>query len=1258
MSNPLPALQLVSPIIATGATTLSIDADALQILVNADPSAVVIDVLLGTNVYTLTSPTLVNSLNQFTGSIPVVASDIPYPVQITGQNFLPGTIDTGSNALTPTISFELLYQVSSLAVQITAPTGVSIGKNISTCSVECVLPNYTGFNGIRVQWSTDASGLTVAYQQYGGLLSDVTRSAQVALGPASTATANVPTSDGSGDSVVTTTSTSIVATVNFTSVSIPATTVNADTFYVILTTQVTDPTTGQVYESQAAGPFLCGFVNLNKVNPTDFLALQKSTDIATRIIAQMSRSFPDLDLTAHADLRDLLIAPFALEIANQSIREAFARWSQSISAISQVDDANGDGISDSFTSSPLKQQIALAFGLSPTDTQTYISSRFDVLGEGAGVERGGATASTVMVTFYTYARPTVVLSIPLETIVSTIPNSTSTTAVTFQTTAAAVIDPTNLNSYYDAVNGWWGVQVPAQCQTAGSIGEVGARTITQVTGSAPTPTQTLLASGNATSVQSVSGAGTTLACINLLAAENGTDAQSNSDYAVIIQARQINGKDDSSRDGYLTQALETPGIVGALVVAAGDTEMLRDWDPIRAKHVFGCVDIYAQGNTQSQQVESVPFEYATTSTQGVFSTYLTLTPLMVSGNGNLSFTINHPSSLTAALYTAVEMPITSAGRVLYLGVANAQFVNVNHIVFLDPNEIAFTNNPDGSTSQVLLNGIPATNLAVIQSLGTPTSITYQLMARYQTGIVHVPALQPIISIDSITGPITGLISPDEAVLYRTNDFLLTGGSNAANDTIEVAPTLTNATTATLTIATAVTTIDSNMDVPIDGNGNPINVLSVRSLDLSTLYFQGTDYSIVAAGQYQTYALNILTGSAIAIGTTQVVVAYNKFLLNENVSLQTDSLQLNSTTAVPLSQMGFIDNVWLPVSHGITTLLLDGYTGDPAIPATGLVAAGVLPAMRYIKATIPSGAVANEGSDFLLVVDPTTLGATIQRVPGGQIVDGSTVTVTYFYAEVFDVASEYPDYVQQLALAIGATADAGAKVLVKAMVANPVDVALLVNLNANTTPDAVDGPIRTAISMVLNNAETSLQQSSIVAAVQQVNGVTGVQLPLITCAKADGSYDIGIVVPTGTAWTALGSDPAFSTLGLALPANCFITASPVLEESTIPSGGLPNAYVGVLYEGQSFRRALTVADFLTSTVPSFYIVGANDFITASTPFPSSYEGKILMVALSSANPTALPYFVTAQVFGQSGAQDLTVSATELLTAGTVNILYSS
>lgn len=1338
----------------------------------------------------------------------------------------------GFIAISPTIKFTLISFQSGLSIVIAPPSGITAAKDQTDCTLQWVTPDYPGFVGVRVMISTDPAGINPPFTQYGDLVSDVSSTQQVVINSQTNTQTNVPTAlitsiainnnevtvtavnnfiqgtvvtiaglmnatflnneiltidtasgtqftaqfvysgmypgtpdSGTATSIISTNTVTTVQTVqnvNYSSVDIPSSVINSGTFYAMFSTVVEaiEQGTNVMYESVQNGPLLCGFVNLSVVSPTDFPVLARKEDIAARLISQIIRQQPTLDLSPRSEIRDIFIDPFSIEVANMSVREWFARVSASISAIEQVDCTTGTGVSDPFQSSPYKQQIARAYGLSPQDTQSLIDEQFTILGEAAGLTRLAATPSTVVLTFYTYQQPQSNITIPQNAVVATIAN-TNVPALTFITQGQATINISNLSSFFNTQYGWWGVDVPAQCTTTGSATNVGSGSILQVVSNVP------------------SGMNVT----NLTSAQFGDDNESNADFGARIQARNVTGVDSSTRHGYLVAALSTPGIVAAQVVAAGDVEMIRDWDAIRQKHVYGCVDVYVQGTTTAQEDTIAFFEYESTGVYGQPNTYLPIT--LVSG---LKFQITGFSNLAFPLYDAAELQVNRSGSVFYLGLDRAQFDNVNGDIILNPSDLAYQY--VGTTiSQVkvplIINNSPATNAVAIAALSSATGGTYTfaLFARYKSPFTLVPELQPVTAILAVTGQsaLTGIVNPDVIELIHTSDFLLNGGSNEAGDTVQVNISSTPSTATITALTASPALIDTAMDVPINSNGVPTGILSVRSEDLSTLYQNGIDYNIVPTGPYHAYGLQVLqssvlitsvnvtnnivtitannefgvgapvlfsgllhatflngqtlpvatatptqfqvalvtpnqptttdtglaTGSAIQ-NNQSVVVSYNKFVLYERLTFVSAEQQvLTGTLPTILDNDGFVNNVWLPQSYsvGIPTypfapgstnavylgLIYDGWNGQYAadgsldvagsalatqvlsgttvVGYTGLVGAQVPYANRYIKVTYYDG-IANivkvMGIDFNLTVDPVSGQASITRILTGTIPDGATVSVSYFYLEPFDFSTQYPAAVQILVNALNVTKAAACDVLVKSMVANPVDITMAVTLDSNTSAEAVDPTIRTVIDIVLDNAVNQLYQSELVQQVQSIIGVQSVQLPLIKCAKSDGSYDIGVVVPTGTSWIPLSSDPAFA--GLSVPQNSWISSSPILPDSTIPSGGQPNAIVDFLYEDQVFRRATNVQDFLTNSISpphlaalgtpgSFYIIGTNDQISPSVPLSNTYAQKVLLVVPQDVvNPGNLSFLVTYQVYGEGGASDITVSSTEYLSPGKITINY--
>lgn len=1453
----LTALIPVTPVIpqvASGTSIISVDTTVLPYAILADINTSQIEVSAYNLLTYNKTPVVVNGQNQFTGFITINPTLGDTTVQILGRNYDPtasawqpsiayalgyrlvdpsgyvqivttaGTSGTsipsfsmtlgltthdngvvwtnlGFISVTPTLAFGILPYVSSSGALIGPPSGVSVYKAQNVCRIEWSQPTYAGIVGTSVLLSTDPAGLNPIYTQYGDVVPPTQLSRTVANVLSSTSTVSYDGTSGTQ----TTTTVDAVQQNSFNYIDVPQSDVGgADVFYAMLSTVIQDPATQAVFESQQSGPFTCGFVNLKLVALTDFLALQRKEDIAGRMISQINRNYPNLDLAPRSELRDLMIDPVAIELSNMSVREWFTRISESVSALSQVDNASGSGISDPFNSSPVKQQISRAYGLNATDTQTFINNQFDILGERAGESRIGATGSVVQVTFYTYVLPTTTVTFTQGLIVSTVADS-QTPALNFITTGSASLTPASASIYFDPINDWWAVSVPASCQSTGSNTNVGAGTIRTATSSVPSGWY----------------------CTNLASAAFGQDDEINSSYAARILNRLITGVDSGTRNGYLTTALATPGIISAIVVAAGDTDMLRDWDPIRQKHVFGCVDIYTRGVSFSEQDEVVAFEYQNSGTFGSPSTYITLGAF---NKNTLSAQIPNFSTLSYPLYQGVQLLVTrSTGSTFYLGLTNAQFSN--GFIILNPSDLAYQIVGDTisqASAPLILNGVPATNQAAIANLSTQSgNVTYQLLARYQSPLSDTPALQPIVSVNSVIGQPsqTGTVATNLINLVYTSDFLLSGGSNQAGDIVEVSTTATAPVTTTITALTGqFVTIASAMDVPVATNGAIGNVASVLSSDKSVLYGFGTDYTLAATGPYHTYGLQPLSvtcgitsvavlnntvtfyctnkfmvSASVAIsglsiptnpslatllngqtytvsggdeatyftatitnGTTsaqapasgfasgysiqnnqQLLVTYNQYTVNEKLTFISDENQtLTGTAPSILDNQGFVHNTWLPESYGNTTLTLDGavsYNADGSVnvnTATGLIGAEIPHDSRYIKVTY-NGTVMIENQDYVLTVDSVSGTAAIARsaanIETTRIPDGGTVVVSYFITEAFTFATEYPAFVEILANEINATKHAAADVLIKAMVANPVDITMTVVLQPNATADVADPLIRTAIDLVLDTAKGTLYQSDLITQVMGVTGVQSVNLPLVKCAKSDGSYDIGVVVPTGTSWIPLASDPLFCSKvnggvsgtspavgetvvqtgtgataivvnvssgilyiwsitgtanststwvgqlsggiftptsspygSLVTPANSFITSSPVLPDSTIPSGGEADAYVGLLYQGQAYTRTSSIQNFLASAATptsladsgSFYIIGTSDMLNSTTFFGSNYNQKVVLTIPSEiTTPSVLSFFVTYQVFGEGSASDVTVSSTEYLTPGNITINYT-
>lgn len=1245
----LGALALVSP--AMQGQELAIDSSTLDIVFDAPSDVVYVDASFNDQRVSSSSYVVNGTKNRFTISLTdLVPSMIAIQVLVVGRDYNPSD-DPATGHTTPTYVFNLIYTpVSTALPTIAPPSGVKSYKGLNTAKVEWVVPVVEGFLGVRVQYSTDSTGINIPYKQFGQLVTTISRTenSQVTLSSTKSVNENITTYTDVETTVLT----------NYSSVVFPkAVAGGSDVFYVVLSTVVQDPQTNHVYESSYNGPYQCGFVDLRQVGPADFLYLQQKEDIATRLIVSATRNYPDLDLTPRSEIRDLHIDPISLELSNQSVREWFARCSESISAMAQLDDYNGDGFSDDITESPFKNQIARAWNMSSQDVQFLIDKQFDILGESrAGLTRGTATTAVAMVTLYTYAKPTSVVTLQ-NVIVASTGDGNTVPSLNFYARGTATVSPQSADSIYDPVNGWWAITLPFECGTTGTIGNVGSGTITQ----------------------NVSGLPTGWFCVNLDPAQYGTDRESNAKFAERIKNRMVVGIDSGRRLGYLETARSTPGVVDAKVVSSGDLMMLRDWFTSPSldgggKHIFGTVDVYVRGTNYAQQIERKAFVWDNNST--TYRVPASYASLSIDSLSRYSLKIN--DTLAWPIRGIVEIVLVrGTGEQIILGTNFTKIDNNDNLLFLEGTEPCYKITGDSVTEQYtqfkLLESdlYNATNISILNALSseiTSGSTKIKGLFRLNSPLTHVPTYQPVSSVYSVVGDDTktGAISTGSIRLIKSQDPLLEGYSNRATDTIRVdADTTVAKVSDALYFTEPEGTIELVSDMVVNytrtGAFNKSSLNSVRSEDMLSLYEFGTDYILVPLGRYGKFGIKRTATSRIPFDTltsrsTNILVGYNQYSLKESCTYVTETLALTGSSQTALSNAGFVKNVWLPESYGNTTIANDADLTTALVPRQN----------RYIKIVKADGTVMIEGRDYKLTMSGVSNQAYLAKITTGRIIDGESLTVSYFYTEVFTVTTGYPGHVEQAAYTMEQSRHAAADVLVKDMIENGVDVTLAVELNSNTTPEIMDGRIRTAIGMVLSNARDRVTQAEIIRQVKSIPGVSNVIIPLTKFAKSDGAMNIGHVIPSGTDWELVGTDPLLKPVSSNFPVRTYISVDSLLEDSTIPSGGLTDSFVGLLYEGQSFYRASSLKDFIAKVEEfdktganegAFYIIGVDDSYDSVNLFPENYCGRIVIRTPSFIKtPTYASYKVTYEVWREGGQKDITLSPTEYLKAGRITIDY--
>lgn len=429
-----------------------------------------------------------------------------------------------------------------------------------------------------------------------------------------------------------------------------------------------------------------------------FPTARRST-IVTQFIGAIFKSNPQIKVETGSVLRDTVIDPFSSESERIRFILDFFHRARTPLLLLQVDDPTSSGTSIPVSQSAYKQALKSSMYLeSNIDVQGVIDSAFDAYGSNFGVARRAGIAAQGEVTLYTKNRPT-------NTIVVLIGTTVTAGAATFTTTREAVIDVNRLATYYNPVSGRYSVTVPVRATTAGSSGNVGVGQIT-----------------------SVSGTTTGLSAYNTGPTFGGTDTESNLEYTARVM-NTLASVDSGTERGYLQTAANTPGIIKANVVAAGNPMMQRDLDSAGV-HRGGKVDVWVQGSNFATVTD--PFAFAFDIAQDI--------QFELQGD---------PADLT---FVAVDPTLSAEQPIVEL---------------LDYPEAGYEFR-NASTGEVFdLTGyiITSFNTVKLSTAVTQPTVTFAdvILGSYRrrTGNRFVFPRQPVATVESVTGAVSGTL-PAEA----------------------------------------------------------------------------------------------------------------------------------------------------------------------------------------------------------------------------------------------------------------------------------------------------------------------------------------------------------------------------------------------------------------------------------------------------------------------------------------------------------------
>lgn len=606
--------------------------------------------------------------------------------------------------------------------------------------------------------------------------------------------------------------------------------------------------------------------------------------VVTDYVSAIQRVNAEVSLVPGSTTRDVSIDPFSSEAERLYFLVDFVNRTQSFLTLLQIDDANGDGVSDLVTGSAYKTALKAALGYTTNDAvQSLIDAAFDKLAGNVNKSRLAGRPSFGQEVFYTTTKPSFDLAIPTGTIVSTTADSTlGIPSVRFRVGGSYLMSASIADTFYNFDTKRYEITVDIISETVGSNGNRPA--------------------GQITSVQGVSGFQVT----NVEATVFGSDRESNSDLAT----RCLLGYsvDTGTAGGYASTSSDQVGIVKSKVVKSGDPLMMRDYDEVRHKHIGGKVDIWVQGLQERQVSERFAFTYD-------IAKDITCIVLDVT---NLIFRVQDSRVTPTTPITEILDNLT-----LGYGVRNVT-QGLNYL-------LSGVSILDYQTFQ-LNASLPG---QVVTSFDDVVTADYRFRSVNQFQF----SFQPVRRVVSVVGEISGALSNTAGYnLYKTADPLLEGESTISTDYLSINQV------GGVPSGTSIQVNDEN-HVLIGAQAEPLGSIGVNTKSIRvfnearTLEYDGPDatipdYEVIEGGATTPAKIIRTTNSDIVNGST-VSVDYahdENFTVNYVINDLLQQLQRavsskrHTTADVVIKQA--IDN---SIVVETTVQLLAGATKDKADP---------------------------------------------------------------------------------------------------------------------------------------------------------------------------------------------------------------------------------------------------------------------------------------------------------------------------------------
>ena len=501
-----------------------------------------------------------------------------------------------------------------------------------------------------------------------------------------------------------------------------------DPLFYVITALAFDKTSGIYLESRYSQELTGAPLPLDHV--VRGINIRNQSTVAKDYIGEVQKTEPTLALIPGSSLREVHIEPFANESQRVYFLLDFVHRAKSFMAMLAIDDPNSTGTSIPVDNSQYKIGLRSALNLADNVTvQNLIDGSFDSLAQNFGTPRQGSRAATVIQTFYTTTTPTRDLLVSQN---ATVTSSTNSTVPRFVSRGAVFMYASRASQYWNVENNRYEVKMEMVADTAGTVGNVAAGTLDT------------MASG-------ASGFKT----INEVASDFGRDAQSNLELAETAM-RALSSLDTGTEGGYYRTAIAVPGVLEVKIVKSGDSFMMRDWDPIRKKHIGGKVDIYVKGVIERTISESFAFQF-TVAKNTRFDVIDATNLILRARDSRLS--------QSNPIQEILNNPSQDYG-VRNHSVVPTKYYDLTGAIIIDYNTIQI-------------------NTAIPQ----PTTMLDDFVEgdyRYRSNNSFIASVQPILRLSSVVGEVSGTLDSTLGYdLYKLEDPLLDGESSIAQDYVSI-----------------------------------------------------------------------------------------------------------------------------------------------------------------------------------------------------------------------------------------------------------------------------------------------------------------------------------------------------------------------------------------------------------------------------------------------------------------------------------------